>query len=120
MRGRQGAPPRDAACGEAAARVRQRMSTGVPIGTRRYRSMTSATCIRIQPCEPRVPIEPPGAVPWMPTPLTMPIQRALSGFAPLPPATDVPASSPAHGELGAVQTGLTCLLAIENSPRGVG
>jgi hypothetical protein len=50
----------------------------------------------------------------------MPIQRALSGLAALPPATDVPASSPAHGEFGAVQTGLTCLLAIENSPRGVG
>jgi hypothetical protein len=33
------------------------MSTGVPTGTRLNRSMTSATCMRMQPCDAREPIE---------------------------------------------------------------
>ena len=52
------------------------MSTGVPTGTRGYRSTTSGTVMRMQPCEAAVPIEPGSPVPWMPTPSTMPIQRA--------------------------------------------
>ena len=76
--------------------------------------------MRMQPCEAREPIEPSSPVPWMPTPSTIPIQRALSGFAALPPSTVVPASSPAHGLLGTDQTGLICLLTIEKRPRGVG
>ena len=76
--------------------------------------------MRMQPCEARLPIEYSCDVPWIPTPLTIPIQRARSGFAALPPGVVVPASSPAHGELGAVQAGLTCLLVIEKRPVGVG
>ena len=34
-----------------------------------------------------MPIEPGAPVPWMPTPLTIPIQRAFSGFSAEPPAT---------------------------------
>ena len=63
------------------------ISTGVPTGTRGYRSITSGTVMRMQPCDAREPIEPGSPVPWMPTPLTMPIQRALSGFSAEPPAT---------------------------------
>ena len=63
------------------------MSTGVPTGTRGYRSITSGTRMRMQPWEARLPIEPGAPVPWMPTPLTMPSQRALSGFSAEPPAT---------------------------------
>ena len=75
--------------------------------------------MRMQPCDARLPIDHGCPVPWMPTPLTIPIQRALSGFD--APARDLlPASSPAHGEFGAVQVGLTCLYGIENSPVGVG
>src|ERR1700710_1189926 len=96
------------------------MSTGVPTGTRGSRSITSGTFIRMQPCEARDPIDPDSAVPWMPTPSTMPIQRALSGFAADPPATVSLRSAPAHGLSGTDQVGLTALLAIENSPFGVG
>ena len=56
----------------------------------------------------------------MPTPLAMPIQRALSGLAALPPSTVVPCSSPAHGELGTDHTGLTCLSWMAKRPLGVG
>src|SRR5215210_7864265 len=96
------------------------MSTGVPTGTRRYRSITSATRIRMQPCDARLPIEYSCEVPWIPTPLVIPIQRARSGFDAAPPGVVVPASSPAHGEFGAVQAGLTCLFWIEKRPVGVG
>ena len=46
-----------------------------------YRSITSATRMRMQPCEARLPIEYSCEVPWMPTPPAIPIQRARSGFA---------------------------------------
>ena len=59
-------------------------------------------------------------MPWIPTPPASPIQRAFSGLLAAPPATDVPASSPAHGEFGAVQTGLTCFDVMANTPDGVG
>ena len=106
--------------GRSRARRPQPMSTGVPIGTRPKRLITSLTCMRMHPCDARVPIEPLSPVPWMPTPLTIPIQRALSGFAALPPATDEPPSSPAHGLLGTDHVGLTCLLWIAKRPLGVG
>ena len=76
--------------------------------------------MRMQPCEARLPIEYSCEVPWMPTPPVMPIQRARSGLEATPPGVVVPASSPAHGELGAVQAGLTCLFWIEYWPVGVG
>ena len=82
--------------------------------------MTSGTCMRMQPCDAREPIEPDSAVPWMPTPPTIPIQRALSGFWAEPPATVSLRSAPAHGLSGTFQVGLTALSAIENSPFGVG
>src|SRR3954451_14339495 len=91
----------------------QPISTGVPTGTRGYRSITSGTVIRMQPCEAREPIEPDSAVPWIPTPLTMPIQRALSGLAAEPPGPDSLRSAPAHGLFGTVHVGLTALLVIE-------
>ena len=68
----------------------------------------------------RVPIEPGSPVPWMPTPLTMPIQRAFSGFSAEPPATVSLRSAPAHGLFGRVQVGLTALLAMLKRPVGVG
>ena len=74
--------------------------------------------MRMQPCDAREPIEPGSPVPWMPTPLTMPIQRALSGFCAEPPATVSLRSAPAHGLFGAVHGGLTALLAIEKRPVG--
>ena len=76
--------------------------------------------MRMQPCEARLPIDQSSPVPWMPTPLTIPIQRAFSGLEALPPGVVEPASSPAHGEFGAVQAGLTCLFEIEKRPVGVG
>ena len=92
----------------------------MPIETRRKRSITSGTVMRMQPCEAREPIVQGWPVPWIPTAPLTPIQRALSGLSAAPPATDWPAISPAHGEFGAVHVGLTCLLWIENSPVGVG
>ena len=56
----------------------------------------------------------------MPTLPETPIQRAFKGLAALPPATDEPASSPAHGLLGTDHVGLTCLLWIAKRPLGVG
>ena len=76
--------------------------------------------MRMQPCDARVPIEQSWPVPWMPTLPETPIQRALSGFAALPPPTVVPASSPAHGLFGTDQTGSICLLWIAKRPLGVG
>jgi hypothetical protein len=76
--------------------------------------------MRMQPCDARLPIEYSCEVPWMPTPLAIPIQRARRGFEAEPPGVVVPASSPAHGEFGAVQAGLTCLLEIWKRPVGVG
>ena len=92
----------------------------MPTGTRGYRSITSATRMRMQPCDARLPIEYSCEVPWMPTPPAIPIHRARSGFAAEPPGVVVPASSPAQGEFGAVQAGLTCLLEIWKRPVGVG
>ena len=43
--------------GRRRAGPRYWMSTGVPTGTRLNRSITSATCMRMQPCDARVPIE---------------------------------------------------------------
>jgi hypothetical protein len=37
--------------------LRYWMSTGAPTGTRLNRSITSATCMRMQPCDAREPIE---------------------------------------------------------------
>src|SRR4051794_8640244 len=96
------------------------MNTGVPSGTRRNRSTTSGTVIRMHPCDARVPIDHGWPVPWIPTPPASPIQRARSGLLAAPPGTCWPASSPAHGELGAVQVGFTCLDVTENVPDGVG
>src|SRR3954452_17161186 len=96
------------------------MRTRVPIGTRGYRSITSGTRMRTHPCDARVPIEPDSAVPWMPTPLTIPIQRAFSGFCAEPPGTVSFRSAPAHGLSGTFQVGFTALLVIENRPFGVG
>ena len=76
--------------------------------------------MRMQPCDAGVPIEPVWSVPWMPTPLTMPIQRAFSGFADEPPGTVSLANAPAHGLFGTLQVGFTALLAIEKRPVGVG
>src|SRR3954468_20336552 len=96
------------------------MKTGAPIGTCRNSSTTSGTVMRMHPCDARVPIDHGWPVPWMPTPPARPIQRALSGLFAAPPATDCPASSPAHGEFGAVQVGFTCFDVTENVPDGVG
>src|SRR5919112_5575107 len=96
------------------------ISTGAPTGTRGYRSMTSGTVMRMQPWEAAVPIEPGMPVPWMPTPLTMPIQRAFSGFSAEPPGTTSLRYAPAHGLSGAVQAGLTALFVMLNRPEGVG
>src|SRR5262249_2260472 len=74
--------------GRATAFFYPPMGTGVPTGPRGYRSRTSGTVIRMQPCDAALPIDSGMPVPWMPTPLTMPIQRALSGFSAEPPATD--------------------------------
>ncbi len=96
------------------------MRTGVPTDTRRNRSITSGTVMRMQPCDARVPIDHGSPVPWIPTPPLTPIQRALSGLFQAPPPTCWPAISPAQGEFGAVQVGLTCLDWIANNPAGVG
>ena len=53
--------------------------------------MTSATRMRMQPCEAREPIDHSSPVPWMPTPSASPSQRALSGFSEEPPGTVRPA-----------------------------
>src|SRR4051794_10594423 len=82
--------------------------------------MTSGTVMRMQPCDAREPIDPGTPVPWIPTPLTIPIQRAFSGFSAEPPATVSFAYAPAHGLLGAVQAGLTALLEMLKRPVGVG
>ena len=63
----------------------------------------------MQPCEARVPIDQSSAVPWMPTPLAIPSQRARSGLFGAPPGMTWPASDPAHALLGTCQAGLTCL-----------
>ena len=76
--------------------------------------------MRMQPCDAREPIDQSWPVPWMPTPLAIPIQRALSGLSALPPGDGCPRSSPAHGEFGAVQAGLTCLFWMAKRPLGVG
>ena len=68
----------------------------------------------------REPIDHGWPVPWIPTAPLTPIQRALSGLSAAPPATCWPAISPAQGEFGAVQVGLTCLLWIAKRPLGVG
>src|ERR671916_2500820 len=96
------------------------MRTGVPIEMRPNRSITSGTVMRMHPCEARVPIDHGMPVPWIPTAPETPIQRALSGLFAAPPATCWPAISPAHGEFGAVQVGLTCLDWIAKRPAGVG
>jgi len=57
--------------------VRYLISTGVPTGTRRYSWITSATRMRMQPWDARVPIEYSCPVPWMPTEPDTPIQRAF-------------------------------------------
>jgi hypothetical protein len=56
------AAPRSAACPPAESRApggepRYWMSTGAPTGTRLNRSTTSGTCMRMQPCDAREPIE---------------------------------------------------------------
>lgn len=96
------------------------MSTGVPTGTRLYSAITFATCMRMHPCDARVPIDASSPVPWKPTPFVTPIQRAFSGLAAEPPWTVVPCSSPAHAEFGTDHVGLTCLLWMWNRPLGVG
>jgi SAM-dependent methyltransferase len=45
------------ASADSPARGSYWMSTGVPTGTRLNRSITSATCMRMQPCDAREPIE---------------------------------------------------------------
>ena len=75
------------------------ISTGVPIGTRRNRSITSGTR-HADAAVRRARADRPGLpVPWMPTPPSTPIQRALSGLSAAPPATGWPAISPAHGRV---------------------
>ena len=66
----------------------------------------------MQPCEAALPSESTSEVPWKPTPSVIPIQRAFSGFSAVPPATVVPPSSPAQGELGTLHT-----RASESAPR---
>ena len=61
--------------------------------------------MRMQPCDAREPIEPRSPVPWMPTPLTMPIQRAFNGFSAEPPATVSLREASAYGLSGAVHGG---------------
>ena len=84
------------------------------------RSITSGTVMRMQPWEAREPIDQGWPVPWIPTAPLTPIQRALSGLSGSPPATGWPPISPAQGEFGAVQVGLTCLLWRAKRPFGVG
>ena len=74
----------------------------MPTGTRGYRSSTSATCIRMQPCDAREPIDQSSEVPWMPTPSAIPSQRALSGLFGAPPGMTWPWRLPAHAEFGHV------------------
>ena len=81
--------------------------------------MTSATRMRMQPCDAAVPIEYSAAVPWIPTPPTIPSHRALRGFSALPPSTTSLRYAPAHGSSGALHAGLTALLRIEKRPVGV-
>ena len=63
-----------------------RMRTVLPTGILGYRSTTSATRMRMHPCDARLPIESSAAVPWIPTPPTMPSQRAFSGLSAAPPS----------------------------------
>ena len=60
-------------------------------GTRGYRSITSLTCMRMQPWEARLPIDHDSEVPCMPTLPVTPSQRALSGLSGAPPGTVRPA-----------------------------
>ncbi len=57
----------------------QRISTGVPTGTRSKSAITSGTRMRMHPCEAAEPTVHGSFVPWMPTPEARPIQRATSG-----------------------------------------
>jgi hypothetical protein len=43
----------------------QWINTGVPTGTRPKRSITSLTCMRMQPWEAREPIDQSSEVPWI-------------------------------------------------------
>ena len=74
--------------------VLYRISTGepepAPADTGRG---TSDTCMRMQPCEARLPIDQSSPVPWMPTPSVMPIHRAFSGFRSARPASWNPQDS---------------------------
>ena len=65
--------------------------------------------MRTQPCEALWPIVPYslGSIPWMPAPPLNASQRALSGSSG-PGGIVLPASLPAHGELGTYQGGSTC------------
>ena len=63
--------------------------------------------MRTQPCDASWPIEPYslGSMPWMPAPPLNAIQRALIGSSG-PGGMVLPASAPAHAELGTCQEGL--------------
>ena len=91
----------------------------MPTGTLRYRLITSGTRMRMQPCDAAVPIEDRLAVPWKPTPSPSAMNAALSGLRGSPGGIVWPASSPAHGRLGACQAGLRCLDWTRCRPRGV-
>src|SRR5687768_1788838 len=76
--------------------------------------------MRMQPWEAAPPIDQGLLVPWKPTALVMPIQRATSGLPGDPPGTTCPAWLPAHEELGTDHAGLTDFERTRNRPVGVG
>ena len=64
-------------------------TTRVPTLTRLYRSVMSALCMRMQPCDTNLPIEPSLLVPWMaywPPPDSV-IAATPIGFCGEPPGT---------------------------------
>ena len=76
--------------------------------------------MRMQPCEARLPIDHSCDGPVDADAAGDPHPARPQRVRGAPPASSCPASSPAHGEFGAVQAGLTCLLGIEKRPVGVG
>ena len=95
----------------AAAEAQARKTTDSPTSTYSNSFSTSGMCMRMQPCEAAVPIEPSSGVPWMPTAgADVPIQRVPSGL----PAPGGIGSRPfAHGEFGGIQVGFLSFSVID-------
>src|SRR4051794_33033712 len=93
--------------------------TGVPIGTRGYRSSESEISIRMHPCDAAVPIDDELHVPWIRIPGAFRyIARVPSGF-PGPGGIDAGRSAPQPVGSGLTQVGFSLLSTISNVPTGV-